>query len=122
MKILLHITAVILLLESSFVWAKHEGHSHDYEALPETKQVDGIKGTACENVIDIAVNGLVCDFCARALEKVIGKRDDVLGIDVDLDNSKVIVAMKEGKTIDDETLTELINDSGYNVVTIDKGC
>lgn len=122
MKILLYIMTAILLLAPSFVWAKHEGHSHDYEALSETKQVDGIEDAVCENVIDVVVNGLVCDFCARALEKVIGRRDDVLGIDVDLDNGKVSIAMKEGKTIDDTTLTGLITDSGYNAVTINKGC
>ena len=77
---------------------------------------------ACEDTINVKVNGLVCDFCARALEKVFGKRDDVSGINVDLDNGLVKVAMKPGQTIDDETLTKLITDSGYNVAAIDKGC
>lgn len=76
----------------------------------------------CEDVINIKVNGLVCDFCARALEKVFGKREDVAGITVDLDNSLVTVTMKPDQTIDDETLTELITDSGYNVTAIEKGC
>ena len=86
---------------------------------PAYASVDAAK---CEDTINVKVNGLVCDFCARALEKVFGKRDDVEGIKVDLDNSNVVVTMKQGKTIDDETLTELITDSGYNVTAIDKGC
>ena len=77
---------------------------------------------SCEDTINIKVNGLVCDFCARALEKVFGKRDDVNGISVDLDSGLVVVDMKAGQTIDDETLTALITDSGYNVREINKGC
>ena len=77
---------------------------------------------ACKDQINIKVNGLVCDFCARALEKLFGKREEVSRIKVDLDNALVRVFMKEGNTMDDETLTEMITDSGYNVTEIRKGC
>ena len=121
MKTLLQVT-IIFLFGISSVWAGHEGHTHKDEELPETKQIQGVEGVACKDIIDVTVNGLVCDFCARALEKVLGKHDDVLGIDVDLDNGKVNIAMKEDKTIDNATLTQLIMDSGYSIVVIDKGC
>ena len=68
------------------------------------------------------VNGLVCDFCARALEKVFGKRDDVTGIEVDLNVGKVVINTVAGADIDDATLTQLITDSGYDLVAIDKSC
>lgn len=114
-----------ILLFTSFVpwtWAGHEDHAHHHGELIPPKEVKSAAGSACENKIHIQVNGLVCDFCARALEKVIGKREDVAGIDVNLDSSQVEIAMKPGKTIDDITLTQLIKDSGYNVVSINKGC
>lgn len=76
----------------------------------------------CEDQIKVTVNGLVCDFCARALEKVFGKRDDVSGIKVDMDSGLVTVDMQPGQTIDDETLTQLIIDAGYNVREIQTGC
>lgn len=76
----------------------------------------------CEDQINVRVNGLVCDFCARALEKVFGRRDDVADILVDLDDGLVRVNMQPGQTIDDAELTTLIQDSGYNVTHIDKGC
>tara|TARA_E500000331_G_scaffold183724_1_gene176890 strand:- start:287 stop:535 length:249 start_codon:yes stop_codon:yes gene_type:complete len=42
------------------------------------------------------VNGLVCDFCARALEKVFLKREAVESIDVDLDEKVILFTlMKE---------------------------
>lgn len=125
MKTLLCTTVLTFLFISSLVSAsdkehKHEEHKHD--ELAQTKQVPGTEGAVCENIIKVQVNGLVCDFCARALEKVFGKRDDVSGINVDLDNGNVSIAMKNGKSIDDKTVTDLITDSGYNVVAIDKGC
>ncbi|MCB1720892.1 MAG: heavy-metal-associated domain-containing protein [Rhodospirillales bacterium] len=68
--------------------------------------------------IDVNVNGLVCDFCARALEKVFGTREEVNAISVDLNNHLVAIDLKEGANIDDEEITKLITDSGYNVVDI----
>ena len=68
----------------------------------------------------VAVNGLVCDFCARALEKVFGKQEEVNAIDVDLDTKIISVSFNEGQTLDDETITNLITDSGYNVEGISR--
>lgn len=72
--------------------------------------------------VDVQVNGLVCDFCARALEKTFGRRDEVQDITVDLDSGNVHIVMKEGKTLDDAILRQLITDSGYDVQSISKGC
>ncbi len=81
-----------------------------------------MKNAACEDTINIKVSGLVCDFCARSLEKVFLKRGDVAGINVDLGKGSVVVAMKPGSTVDDAALTKLITDSGYNVSAIQRGC
>ena len=59
------------------------------------------------------VNGLVCDFCARALEKTIGKQESVKSINVDLTNKIITINLNEGKTLDDSKITQLIEDSGY---------
>lgn len=72
--------------------------------------------------VDVKVNGLVCDFCAQALEKTFGKRDEVESIDVDLDNGVVHIAYKQGQSLPDEEVTKLITDSGYAVDGIEKGC
>lgn len=68
----------------------------------------------------VAVNGLVCDFCARALEKVFGKQEEVNAINVDLDTKIISVSFNEGQNLDDDTITNLITDSGYNVESIDR--
>lgn len=74
------------------------------------------------NTVNISVNGMVCDFCARSLEKLFNKREEVSGITVDLDKALVTVQLKDGKTLDDATLTKLITDSGYAVAGIARGC
>lgn len=124
MKTLITTFAFLTLLATVPAWAEHPDHGggHNHEGVSAEKTVPSAEGAACEDTINVKVNGLVCDFCARALEKVFGKRDDVSGINVDLDNGLVKVAMKPGQSIDDETLTKLITDSGYNVTAIDKGC
>jgi copper chaperone CopZ len=65
--------------------------------------------------VHVSVNGLVCDFCARALEKVFGKEEAVNAIDVNLDTKMITVNFNEGQTLSDEKLTQLITDAGYNV-------
>ena len=76
----------------------------------------------CENKVNVDVNGMVCDFCARAIEKVFSKKEEVSSIDVNLDEGKIIITMKDSQVIDNTTLTKLITDSGYDVVKINKGC
>lgn len=96
MKHLLTMLAVLILIPS-IANAEHANFDHD---------------------IDVNVNGLVCDFCARALEKVFGGRDEVNAISVDLNNHLVAIDLKDGANIEDEEITRLITDSGYNVVEI----
>lgn len=74
------------------------------------------------NTVKAEVNGLVCDFCARALEKVFGKQEAVKDIDVNLDDGVITIQLNDGQTLDDTTINQLIHDAGYNVTTIKKGC
>ena len=67
------------------------------------------------NTVYAHVNGLVCDFCARALEKTIGKQESVNSIEVNLTNKIITINLNLGKTLDDYTITQLIEDSGYSI-------
>lgn len=117
----------IALMTLFFTFHSHaaqgeHGHNHEGQAVETSAASGSIETAACEDTINIKVNGLVCDFCARSLEKVFLKRGDVAGIRVDLGKGSVVVAMQPGLTIDDATLTKLITDSGYNVAAIGRGC
>ena len=124
MKTLIFTFAVMALFFTFHSHAQHGEHEHNHEGqvVEPSRSANSIENASCEDAINIKVNGLVCDFCARSLEKVFLKRGDVAGIKVDLGKGLVVVAMKPGSTIDDTTLTKLITDSGYNIAAIERGC
>lgn len=70
--------------------------------------------------VEVSVNGLVCDFCARALEKVFGNESAVKNIDVNLDTKIITINFNDEQTLNDEKLTQLITDAGYNVERIER--
>lgn len=90
------------------------GASHIYAQPHET----GTEHAVQSGDVHVSVNGLVCDFCARALEKTFGKQAAIKGIDVNLESKVVTINFNEGQTLDDETISKLIADSGYNVENI----
>ena len=65
-----------------------------------------------------SVNGLVCDFCARALEKTFSKKEEVNSIKVDLDEKIVTINFNSDQQLDETTITQLITDAGYSVEKI----
>ena len=71
-----------------------------------------------DNYIEVLVNGLVCDFCARSIEKTFGKEDIVESVNVDLEKMLVTILIKENSDLDDSLIIKLINDSGYDVFEI----
>ncbi len=94
----------------------HDNHEHSSSAQGlSTGTVDPKGGK-----IDVNVFGLVCDFCAQAIQKVFMKREEVSGIKVDLSGGLVAIYTKQGKDIDDEDITTLIVDAGYNVDSINR--
>lgn len=66
----------------------------------------------------IKVNGLVCDFCARAVEKVFSKKAEVAAVRVDLGKHQIEIDLKEKSDIPDDEIKKLIMDAGYNLVEI----
>lgn len=98
----------------------HQHGSHIHE--PDTSERNDSSNARCEDQVQVNVNGLVCDFCARALEKVFGRRDEVSGIHVDLDRGVVIVSTHPGQKISDADVKRMITESGYSVVSLKKEC
>jgi thioredoxin-related protein len=71
-------------------------------------------------LLTIAVEGMVCDFCAQAIQKVFLKKEEVAGITVDLDNQNVIISLKEDTNIIDNVIEDLFINAGYNVSEINR--
>ena len=113
------LTILLTAMTLSFAmpaYADHTGDDHSTHAKAEKSVKEAISVQSGD--AHVSVNGLVCDFCARALEKVFGKKEEVKAIDVDLDKKIITINFNDSQTLDDETLTQLITDAGYNVEDI----
>ena len=73
---------------------------------------------SAQTMVTAKVNGMVCDFCARAVTKVFGKEAAVENVHVDLDNGEIHVTLKTGAELSDDRVAELVKKSGYDLVSI----
>lgn len=79
-------------------------------AQPAEKEPARIGNTAV-----IAVKGLVCEFCVKAIEKVFIKQPEVERVSIDLDKAMATIVFKKGQTLDDAKIKALVKDAGYDV-------
>ena len=73
-----------------------------------------------DQILRISVNGLVCDFCARSIEKIFTKNESVDSINVNLEKMLITINLKKGKKLNDDIIRQLIKDSGYDVTEINR--
>ena len=71
-------------------------------------------------VLSISVNGLVCDFCARSIEKLFSKKESVKSINVNLEEMLITINLKKGKSLNDDMIRQVIRDSGYDIKKINR--
>ena len=110
----------ILLFVSTFALANEQDHSNHNHM--ESNQIEVQVGSIDPNgtLMIVAVEGMVCDFCAQAIERVFMKREEVAGITINLDDQNVIISLKSEKDIENTTIEELFLNAGYNVQTINR--
>ena len=98
------------------------GEAHDTSAMHD--HGDQAAPAAAAEVTDASatakVKGMVCDFCARAVEKVFGREDAVEAVSVDLDEGAIRIAFKPGQSLSDERIGELVKKSGYALTAIER--
>ena len=70
--------------------------------------------------IEMRVNGLVCAFCARGIEKTFHKNPAVEDVVVSLEDKLVAVQTKEGADISDQDLRDTLTDAGYDIKSIER--
>jgi copper chaperone CopZ len=102
----------------------HEGNIHDtmlngilLEVNPERFDnfVSGLEG---KQIAIVSVSGMVCDFCARGIEKTFSKDKTVLKLDVDLSGGKVLIAFDKDKNISFEDIKKKILSNGQNATDL----
>lgn len=81
-----------------------------------------IQSEAADYVVD--VNGIVCEFCSLGVTKKIAKLPFIdksrytNGVDVDIENQTVTVAVRDGAELDVDALFKAIESGGYNPVRV----
>lgn len=69
--------------------------------------------------INAEINGMVCAFCAKGINKKLREQESTQDVWVDLKSRMVIVELKEQKTMSLEAFTKLIKDAGYDVASVE---
>ena len=70
--------------------------------------------------IKAEVNGMVCAFCAKGIEKKLNAMPEGQASFVDLKSRIVVLELKEGKDVAIEKFTQVIKDAGYTVSKVEK--
>jgi len=126
---------LLLLLNTSFAMDNHGmHHNHDMHkhATDKNKSISStsneeLYNTFVANLVDsqvalVDVNGMVCDFCARGIEKTFYQDKNVKKVNVSLENGIVLIAYKNSKNIDIEEIKSIFLSNGQTAtkVTIKK--
>lgn len=78
----------------------------------EAALADGGKPVVAE------VLGVVCDFCATAMNKIFGAREEVAAVYVDLDTKALNLVLRPEYDLDDLTIEMLAVQAGYRIAAI----
>lgn len=65
------------------------------------------------------VNGMVCAFCAQGIEKKMRALTQTQDVYVNLKQRIVAVELKEGQTLSNDKVKDIIKDAGYDVTAIE---
>ena len=118
----------LTILSVNFIYSDEDqhmhqhSHNHDVYVQGEKLEVDEkrfkkfLDGLSNSQVAVVNVNGMVCDFCARGIEKTFVKDKAVKRIDVDLERGKVLIAYIKDKEINFEDIKNKILANGQNAI------
>ena len=107
--------------------AGHEGHGghevqgHSAMNMSATiTQTDDVAAALAAGGAPVVVDvlGVVCDFCATAMNKTFGKRDEVAAVYVDLDKKTLSLVINEGEALTDKQIEKLAKKAGYRIAAI----
>ena len=122
---------LLLSIFTSVTWAEnphehmhhsHEGHLHEQLVDGKKLEVDPVRfdkfvmGLENSQIAVVNVQGMVCDFCARGIEKTFKKDKNVKKIDVDLSKGKVLIAYNNSQEIKFDDIKEKILINGQNAI------
>ena len=111
--------------------AEHDHGSHDHNAMAHEHGDMAMTAAAITHTDEISaalanggapvvvdVLGVVCDFCATAMNKIFGKRDEVAALYVDLDKKTLSLVINDGSDLSDKQIEKLAKQAGYRIAAI----
>ena len=102
----------------------HSEQQHEVLINGENLEIDKprldefLHGLSASQIAIVNVNGMVCDFCARGIEKTFLKDPNVEKIDVDLSRGKVTIAYLNKDAVDFEKIKEQILSNGQTATSM----
>ena len=99
---------------------EHEAQVAGAVTLTHTPEIDAALAKGGEPIV-ADVLGVVCDFCATAMNKIFGKRAEVAAIYVDLDTKALSIVTHERGSLSDEDIGSLAEQAGYRVAAVRRG-
>jgi copper chaperone CopZ len=66
-------------------------------------------------VVQLTVDGLVCNFCATNISKTFSKLPEVSEVYVNLTAKAVLLQLKEGQKLPEEKTKQIVTDAGFNL-------
>lgn len=127
---------LFFVLLSTAAWSQHEhehAHAHAHGAsdsgadvatatpatgrLTITPEIE-IALANGGNAVVAEVLGVVCDFCAVAMNKIFGRQEEVAAVYVDLDTKALNLVFKPGASLDDDAIAALAVQAGYRIAAV----
>ena len=117
---------LISIVSGAFAENRHSPPVHIHEKLVERQklQIDAgqfdifVRGLPNSQIAIVSVKGMVCDFCARGIEKIFRKDKELKKIDVDLGQGKVLLAYSMEKKIVRDEINQSILVNGQNMTDL----
>ena len=123
---------LFFVLLSTAAWSQHE-HEHEHGAsdsgadvatatpatgrLTITPEIE-IALANGGNAVVAEVLGVVCDFCAVAMNKIFGRQEEVAAVYIDLDTKALNLVFKPGASLDDDAIAALAVQAGYRIAAV----
>jgi hypothetical protein len=99
----------------------HDGHNATSgPALTRTEDIESALAQGGEPIV-ADVLGVVCDFCALAMNKIFSKREEVAAMYVDLDTKALSLVLVPGTSMSDQTIADLAVQAGYRIADVRRG-
>ena len=111
-----------------FIRHPHEAHDHSAMGHDHGEMMNAATITHTDEIsaalanggapVVVDVLGVVCDFCATAMNKIFSKRDEVAAIYVDLDKKTLSLVINDGSDLSDKQIEKLAQQAGYRIAAI----